>query len=56
MLEEKEDLVEIRVNNFSLRIVSSIFLFLLIFCLFFNDKFLFSIVIHFLVSLSIWEF
>ena len=43
-------------NNFSLRIVSSFFLFILIFCLFFRDNFFFSIVIHFLVSLSIWEF
>jgi phosphatidate cytidylyltransferase len=56
MLAEKEDLEEIRVNNLSLRIVSSFFLILLISCLFFNDSFFFPIIIHLLVSLSIWEF
>jgi len=44
------------VNNFSLRIISSFFLFLLISCLFFNDNFFFVVIIHFLLSLSIWEF
>ena len=43
-------------NNLSLRIVSSFFLILLISCLFLNDNFFFPIIIHFLVSLSIWEF
>jgi len=56
MLVEKEDLEEIRVNNLSLRILSSFFLILLISCLFLNDNFFFPIIIHFLVSLSIWEF
>ena len=56
MLVEKEDLEEIRVNNLSLRILSSFFLILLISCLFLNDNFFFPIIIHSLVSLSIWEF
>ncbi|MAR64234.1 MAG: hypothetical protein CMP43_04425 [Rickettsiales bacterium] len=56
MLIEKEDLEEIRVNNLSLRILSSFFLILLISCLFLNDNFFFPIIIHSLVSLSIWEF
>ena len=43
-------------NNLSLRVFSSFFLFFLIFCLFFNDQLFFPIVIHFLISLSIWEF
>ena len=43
-------------NNLSLRILSSFFLILLISCLFLNDNFFFPIIIHFLVSLSIWEF
>ncbi len=56
MLVEKEDLEEIKVNNLSLRILSSFFLILLISCLFLNDNFFFPIIIHSLVSLSIWEF
>ena len=56
MSVEKEDLEEIRVNNLSLRILSSFFLILLISCLFLNDDFFFPIIIHSLVSLSIWEF
>ena len=56
MSVEKEDLEEIKVNNLSLRILSSFFLILLISCLFLNDNFFFPIIIHFLVSLSIWEF
>ena len=56
MLVEKEDLEEIRVNNLSLRFLSSFFLILLISCLFLNDNFFFPIIIHSLVSLSIWEF
>ena len=43
-------------NNFYLRIVSSFFLLLLISCLFFKDNFFFPVIVHFLVSLSIWEF
>ena len=56
MSVEKEDLEEIKVNNLSLRVFSSFFLILLISCLFLNDNFFFPIIIHFLVSLSIWEF
>ena len=56
MSVEKEDLEEIKVNNLSLRILSSFFLILLISCLFLNDNFFFPIIIHSLVSLSIWEF
>lgn len=43
-------------NNLFLRIVSSFFLLLLISCLFFKDNFFFPVIVHFLVSLSIWEF
>ena len=43
-------------NNFSLRIISSFFLFILISCLLFKDSFFFTVIIHFLLSLSIWEF
>ena len=56
MSVEKEDLEEIKVNNLSLRVFSSFFLILLIYCLFLNDNFFFPIIIHSLVSLSIWEF
>ena len=56
MLVEKEDLEEIKVNNLYLRVFSSFFLILLIYCLFLNDNFFFPIIIHSLVSLSIWEF
>ena len=56
MSVEKEDLEEIKVNNLYLRIFSSFFLILLIYCLFLNDNFFFPIIIHSLVSLSIWEF
>ena len=56
MSVEKEDLEEIKVNNLSLRVFSSFFLILLISCLFLNDNFFFPIIIHSLVSLSIWEF
>ena len=56
MSVEKEDLEEIKVNNLYLRVFSSFFLILLIYCLFLNDNFFFPIIIHSLVSLSIWEF
>ncbi len=56
MSVEKEDLEEIKVNNLYLRVFSSFFLILLISCLFLNDNFFFPIIIHSLVSLSIWEF
>ena len=56
MSVEKEDLEEIKVNNLYLRVFSSFFLILLIYCLFLNDNFFFPITIHSLVSLSIWEF
>ena len=56
MSVEKEDLEEIKVNNLSLRVFSSFFLILLISCLFFKDNFFFPIIIHSLISLSIWEF
>ena len=42
-------------NNLTLRILSSFFLFLLVFFLFFIENFTFQVVIHFLVTLSVWE-
>ena len=56
MLAEKEGLVGIKVKNLILRIISSFFLFFFFYFLIINNGVLFSICIHFLITMSLWEF
>ena len=54
MLVEKEGLVETKLTNLILRIVSSFLLFFF-YSLISEEKFFILIAIHFLISLSLWE-
>ena len=56
MLAEKEGLVGIEVKNLILKIISSFFLFFFFYFLIINNGVLFSICIHFLITMSLWEF
>ena len=55
MLVEKEGLVETKLTNLILRIISSFLLLFFFYSLISEEKFLFLIAIHFLISLSLWE-
>ena len=55
MLVEKEGLVETKLTNLTLRIISSFLLLFFFYSLISEEKFLFLIAIHFLISLSLWE-
>ena len=55
MLVEKEGLVGTKLTNLTLRIISSFLLFFFFYSLISEEKFLFLIAIHFLISFSLWE-